>query len=327
MSATKVRTPTQDADRSPSHTSSHPAITATQYRGCFLGLAIGDTFCAPYEGGTMERLLWRLLGRNRYGLLRYTDDTQMAMDIAHSILTAKQLDQSHLAHTLANSYRWSRGYGPSAAKLLKSIRAGKNWRSVNCAQFKEGSFGNGAAMRAPIVALCFPYDIEQIKTTVAQSAEITHAHTLGIEGATLIAIATALSLTHTPPLALLDRLITETQHAEFKKKLTVCRSLIAIDFPVPVTMLKQRLGNGMTATDSCITAIYFALQYRAQSFDAMLTHIIQLGGDTDTIAAMAGAIWGASHGDSPLSDKRDQIEDASYILQLADALYAFAHHD
>lgn len=249
----------------------------------------------------------------------------MAMDTAHSILTAKHLDQSHLAQTFANSYRWSRGYGPSAAKLLRGIRSGKHWQTVNCAQFKEGSFGNGAAMRAPIVALCFPHDIDQIKTAVVQSAEITHAHTLGIEGATLIAIATALSLTHTPPLALVDRLIAETQHDEFKAKLLVCRSLIAIEHPIPLAMLKQRLGNGITATQSCVTAIYFALQYRAQPFDAMLAHIIQLGGDTDTIAAMAGAIWGASHGDSPLSDKCEQIEDAGYILQLADALYAFAH--
>ena len=52
-----------------------------RYRGCLVGLAMGDALGAPYEGGVLERAVWRLLGRTRAGELRWTDDTQMSLDL------------------------------------------------------------------------------------------------------------------------------------------------------------------------------------------------------------------------------------------------------
>ena len=56
------------------------------------------------------------------------------------------------------------------------------------------------------------------------------------------------------------------------------------------------IGNGITALDSCATALYCALRFREVAFVAMLRFIIECGGDVDTIAAMAGAMWGAGCG-------------------------------
>jgi len=92
-----------------------------KYSGCFLGLAIGDSYGAAYEGGSMEKLLWRIIGTTKDGKLRYTDDTQMSIDLAQSFLYNHTVNQEHLASTFASSYQWSRGYGPSATKLLKKI--------------------------------------------------------------------------------------------------------------------------------------------------------------------------------------------------------------
>ncbi len=151
---------------------------------------MGDAFGAPYEGGPLEQLLWRAIGKTKDGKLRYTDDTQMTIDLAESYLYNDTIDQNHLAQTFAQSYRWSRGYGPSTSQLLRLIKKGKNWREANKKKFKTGSFGNGAAMRAPILAMCFPYNVQTLLNSVIKSAEITHAHPLGIEGAKLIARAT-----------------------------------------------------------------------------------------------------------------------------------------
>ncbi|KZN55777.1 ADP-ribosylglycohydrolase family protein [Pseudoalteromonas luteoviolacea] len=52
---------------------------------------------------------------------RYTDDTQMSIDVANSFIASQRIEQNHLAEEFAKSYHWSRGYGPSAAKLLKGI--------------------------------------------------------------------------------------------------------------------------------------------------------------------------------------------------------------
>ena len=74
-----------------------------------LGLAYGDALGAPYEGGVLERLLWRLIGRTGKGEIRWTDDTQMAVDVAEVLLSCGSVEQQKLAEQFARSYRWSRG--------------------------------------------------------------------------------------------------------------------------------------------------------------------------------------------------------------------------
>jgi poly(ADP-ribose) glycohydrolase ARH3 len=79
----------------------------------------------------------------------------MTVDLAESLLANKGIDQDDLARRFAASYRWSRGYGPGAAKLLKRIRRGGDWRTVNREIYRNGSYGNGAAMRAPLLGLVY----------------------------------------------------------------------------------------------------------------------------------------------------------------------------
>jgi len=38
-----------------------------KFKGCFLGLAIGDAFGAAYEGSFIEKLLWRVIGKTKDG--------------------------------------------------------------------------------------------------------------------------------------------------------------------------------------------------------------------------------------------------------------------
>ncbi len=79
--------------------------------GSLLGLAIGDAFGAPYEGGFLERAVWALIG-TRNGKRRWTDDTQMTIDVIESLVEYGGVNQEDLARRFAESYRWSSGYGP-----------------------------------------------------------------------------------------------------------------------------------------------------------------------------------------------------------------------
>ncbi|MFT5680140.1 MAG: poly(ADP-ribose) glycohydrolase ARH3, partial [Myxococcota bacterium] len=81
------------------------------------------------------------------------------------------------------------------------------------------------------------------------------------------------------------------------------------------------LGNGITALTSCATALYVALRFRTVAFDTMLRFVIDCGGDVDTIAAMAGAMWGAARGYDALPQAR--IEGRTRLLDLADRVFAF----
>ena len=153
---------------------SDPAKPTNLVAGALLGIALGDAFGAPYEGGVIERLVWRLIG-TRQGMRRWTDDTQMTIDLVESLIHCRKIDQDDLARRFAQSYRWSRGYGPGAARVLKCIRSGESWESASRAVYVNGSYGNGGAMRSPAVGLFFG---GQGDAAVAEAAEaaatVTH---------------------------------------------------------------------------------------------------------------------------------------------------------
>ncbi len=128
---------------------------------------------APFEGGPLERFVWKLLGRTADGCLRWTDDTQMTIDLAESILEHNALNLDALAKRFADSYRWSRGYGAGAARLLKRIRKGQSWQQASTTIYKDGSYGNGAAMRAAVLALFYPKDQLALIAAARDSARIT----------------------------------------------------------------------------------------------------------------------------------------------------------
>ncbi len=218
-------------------------INSNKYTGCFLGLAIGDAYGAPFEGGPIERLLWKAIGKTKDGKVRYTDDTQMSIDLASSFIQNNGINQEHLAATFAENYRWSRGYGPSAARLLKKIKSGANWQDVNRAKFKDGSFGNGAAMRAPILAMCFPEDMERLSDSVEKSSEITHAHPLAIEGAKLIAFVTYAALHDWDTEAILEALPTWCRSIEYQNKVAFCTQAIQVSDGVQAKALKSKIQS------------------------------------------------------------------------------------
>ena len=303
-------------------------ISLNKYSGCFLGLAIGDAYGAPFEGGPIERLLWKIIGKTKDGKFRYTDDTQMSIDLAISFIQNSGINQEHLAVTFAKNYQWSRGYGPSAAWSLKKIKNGANWKNVNRVKFKDGSFGNGAAMRAPILAMCFPQDKERLNENIVKCSEITHAHPLAIEGAKLIAFVTYAALHDWNTEVIIEALPTWCKSKEYQTKVAFCiKSIQTLDV-VQDKVLKSNLGNGIAASKSCVTAIYFALKFRNQSYNSMLAQVYKLGGDTDTIGAMAGAIWGAFNGCNAIDKNKIQsIENSIKIIKLSEQLYAMSSNN
>lgn len=286
-----------------------------------MGLAFGDALGARYEGGILERSLWALIGKSK-GRMKYTDDTQMSLDIINSILSCEKVDQDRLALQFANSYRWSRGYGLGAAKSLKLIKKGMPWNQANTSQFKDGSFGNGAAMRSPVLALF--YSGKQLKEKVKLASVITHVHPEAIEGAYLIALSVSLSLQASPIDVILEKLNEVSEIEVFKNHLKWLGSFF-YDGKYPYSDLTKWFGNGIEARNSCITAIAFALYFRSRSYLEMFDAIRKGKGDVDTIAAMVGAIWGAYNGFDAMTDlKLGSLESGETIVKLADQAFNFS---
>lgn len=297
-------------------------VSLDQFQGCVLGLALGDAVGAPYEGGILERILWRVLGTTRLGEMRWTDDTQMSLDVMESLLAVGKVDPDDLAIRFAKSYQWSRGYGPGAARLLKRIRRGMDWRVANRSVYAKGSYGNGAAMRAPIVGLYHVGGTSGLVEDAALSAAVTHAHPLGIEGAVLLAAVTACATQGIRSLDILQKGTAACSLEPFTTRLEIARKWLESGSDISVRDVTHWLGNGIAAHESCVTAIYLALRFRDLPLASMLKFIAACGGDVDTIGAMGGAMWGAANGVGKLPvDLLEMLEQRERLTALATSLH------
>lgn len=287
--------------------------------GSMLGLALGDALGAPHEGGPFERALWALLGLPHGRLLRWTDDTQMSVAAAESLLQNGGLDPDDLARRWAGGARLMRGYGPGTWKLLARVRSGESWKTASRAVFPDGSFGNGAAMRAAPFALYFRGRPEELEAAAARSAAVTHAHPLGVEGCVLVAHATALALDDGfAPRDFLEKIRARSRREEFLSRLDwAIEALTRRPSPDEV---RERLGNGVAAHESVATALY-AFARHHDDFAALMDFVVAVGGDADTIGAMAGGIFGARNGAGALpSSLLDRLEERGRIESLGLAL-------
>jgi ADP-ribosylglycohydrolase len=296
--------------------------TEDHFLGCLLGLALGDALGAPREGGPIERLLWRAIGKTRDGKMRWTDDTQMSLDLAESLIASGSFDADDVALRFAGSYLWSRGYGPGAAKLLKRIRRGTPWQDANRSIFRDGSFGNGGAMRAPVVGLFYASNEDALLAAARDSARITHAHPLGLEGAVLMASAVAAASHQADPQAIFTRAAAHCRERPFLDRLAIARAWLSSAESHEPAEVTRCLGNGIAATDSCVTALFLGVRFCARPFADMLGFVAKCGGDVDTIGAMAGAIWGAANGAHGLpAQSLDALEQRPRIEATAKALF------
>jgi len=183
-----------------------------------------------------------------------------------------------------------------AATVLRRIRRGEAWQVAADAVYPGGSYGNGAAMRAPVLALFYARDRSELVAAARDSAKVTHAHPLGVEGAVLIALATHALQELRGSSEVLNRVESHCSAPEILAKLKLVREWIEEDRNPRPLEVARRLGNGTTVESSCATALYISLRHLDLPFEEMIEFILSCRGDTDTIGAMAGALWGVANG-------------------------------
>ena len=299
-----------------------------RFRGCLLGVAVGDALGGRLEGRSREHIRTRFpsiqaLMDYPQDELWYTDDTQMTIGIAECLIEQGQILEGPLCKAFVSNYVPSRGYGPGARVVLDAMEEGQDHRKVAAEYYPGGSYGNGAAMRVAPVGLLFHQQPEQIAAEARLSALPTHVHPLGIEGAILMAVAVA----HVCRSPRLDRasfyadLLAACTSTEFHTKIAQAAAMTAAEFP-------GELGNGIQSLESVPTAIAsFALA--PDSYEQAVGAVIRLGGDTDTLAAMTGALSGAYLGTQGLParlvallEDHPKGKGRTHLLHLADGLHA-----
>lgn len=295
---------------------------ADRFRGALVGTAVGDALGAPMEGRNEVPADYLGSLDSTPPNLAYTDDTAMTIGVANSLLECDGFDGAHMARTLAHGYErepW-RGYGAGPPRVFDSLTRGVPWDEAAASLFDgEGSYGNGAAMRVAPVALHAYPDQDRAAEIAHKTALITHTHPEGIDGAVAQAVAiTALLRTSSNVIsAKLTRIVmSHVKSSVFRSK------LLFIDHHMGergLNGMADVLGTGIAAHTSVPTALACFLANTA-SFGDSVKAAISLGGDTDTIGAMTGALAGARNGLSGIPENWQGVEGAGELIALADAL-------
>ena len=301
------------------------SLLADKYLGGMVGSAIGDAMGElAFHSPERDKLIAVV---ERVAELSYTDDTAMAIGLATSLVVKGALEGRDLGETFQRNFEMEpwRGYATGPPAIFSLVRS-KQITYVDAAQRLfggSGSFGNGAAMRIVPLGLYF-HNSGKIYELACKSAEITHAHPIGKDGAAIqaLAVAQAVKLDSTKefrPEEFVGYLIDSARTSEIREKLQLLEKLLTKDI-LPAIAAKQ-LGRSVAVHESLPFAIYSFLRFPSSFEDCLYCAIMQ-GGDRDSLGAMAGAISGAYLGSEaiPLSwrtklENREKIE--GLALELA----------
>lgn len=277
----------------------HQTEFLDRFLGSTVGTFVGDALGEPVEGWSRREI------KRRFGLLdtiireegRYTDDTQMMIGILETLQERNGFDPAKCARKFQENFDPSRGYGRRIFGVVERIREGIPWDQVG-----TDSYGNGGAMRiAPIG--CFYYaDPPVLREKAILSSQITHYHPEGLAGAIAQASAVGLALQHglsSKPIdteSFLDGIVAHVRAVDkrFAKYLDEIRSFPAGSVQELIDTITSRYELTLRAIESVPAALASFLL--TDSFREAVILAVNLGGDTDTIGAMTGAVAGAYYG-------------------------------
>ncbi|MFQ5947630.1 MAG: ADP-ribosylglycohydrolase family protein [Acidimicrobiia bacterium] len=295
--------------------------------GALLGLAAGDVLGSGLEGLSRQQAR-RTVGDRLMTPLPgscYTDDTQQAMVLAYHLLGHDRIDPERLARELLalarplEHFGVYRGYGPGFRAFVEHLAAGSSYREA-----AQPSAGNGAAMRVAPVAMRFFPDRDRLTTEALVAATVTHADRRGVAAACAMAVAVAaaaagergrdLVYASAEAAAQAERRLSSEpglRGAADESRDALSNALLEASPLVgePPDRVADRVGERAASSSatgsqsgtapyalaSVVTSIVLAARPDDEPFEPM-RRAVALGGDTDTVGAMTGAIIGARLG-------------------------------
>jgi ADP-ribosylglycohydrolase len=239
-----------------------------------LGAIAGDIIGSVYESKNIKTKEFPLFDPRCH----FTDDTVLTVALADAILNERAY--STLMKSYVHRYP-NAGYGASFYRWALS----SGFQPYH-------SYGNGAAMRISPVGWAFD-GLEEVLEKARQFTEVTHNHPEGIKGAQAIAAAIFLART-----------------GRSKEEI---RSYIEATFHYDLSRTLDEIRPGYGFDVSCQGTVPQAVRAFLESgdFEDAIRNAISIGGDSDTLACIAGGIAEAFHGGvpRPISEKAWEILD------------------
>ncbi len=229
-----------------------------------LGAIAGDVIGSVYEHQPLKSKEFPLFSPNS----RFTDDTVLTLATAFAILSGTDYGQAY--KRFARMYPWA-GYGGTFFQWMQS----ENSEPYN-------SWGNGSAMRVSPVGFAFD-SIEAVLDQARKSAEVTHNHPEGIKGAQATALAVFLA-----------------RKGNNKK---IIHLEITQRFGYDLNRSLDRIRPNYSFDVSCQGTVPEALIcfFESADYEDAVRNAVALGGDSDTLACIAGGVAQAFYREIPPS--------------------------
>lgn len=227
-----------------------------------LGAIAGDIIGSVYERSPIKSKEFPLFHRS----CEFTDDTVLSVAVAQALLDGTSYLDS--IRTFAQRYP-DAGYGGSFLQWMYS----HDTRPYN-------SWGNGSAMRVSPVGFAFSNETDVLQHA-RLTAEVTHNHPEGIKGAQATALAVFLARTRRDKHVIKQR-VTELFGYDLQRTLDDIRPAYSFD-----------VSCAGTVPEAIIAFL------ESDSYEDAVRNAISLGGDSDTLACIAGGIAEAYYGAVP----------------------------
>jgi ADP-ribosyl-[dinitrogen reductase] hydrolase len=258
-------------------------------RGCAVGAAVGDALGMPLEfrpRRPLDRLV-RDMQAGRVPAGTFTDDTEMALALAHSLLTHCPLDPEDLAQRFV---AWLQAgpddVGIHTHDVLSRIAGGALWEEAvdDVQRRRPESAGNGSVMRCWPVALVHWDNPTLLLADSRLQSRVTHPHLECQAGSVCVNAA-------------IQQLIQGRAPAQ-----AIAHALDLAPVSPPLRDLieaapaqsRERLENTGWVRHTLQSAVWGLLT--TGSFEEAVVQVVNLGQDADTAGSVVGALAGAAYG-------------------------------
>lgn len=298
-------------------------------QSCLLGLAIGDALGMPFEGlpsWVVGPVLDEVQGfheSSHRGLSagQWTDDTQMTLCLTRSLVRRGLLDPEDVGREYLGWFQSGdvRGIGGTTKSAMARLEAGAGWHESGTTG--EYAAGNGAAMRAAPLGLFYHQDLDTLRAACALDAEITHKNAEAVAGSRAVAFLVArLIAGGVPGKQLMQEAIQFVAGSRVGGNLE--RSLELLGRGANPPQASEALGVGAYVVET-VAWSFFCFFHAPDDFPGAVMAAVRGGGDTDTSAAITGALSGTRVGLAGIPAAwKAGVEGQEAIAALGRELYA-----
>ncbi len=277
--------------------------------GCILGTAVGDAMGLACEGLSRARQLKFFPELSGYRLLLgrglCSDDTEHTVMLAQSLIESGGGDLDRVTHRFGSRFarrlRWWLLAAPAGIGFATLRAIVKLWIGFPPRASGVFSAGNGPAMRVALIGVCHGGDPDRMRALVRAATRITHTDPKAEFGALAVALAAHLSAAGTT--------ITPADYAGRLKELLGgdAREFLGMIDGVAGSLAAGETTAHYAAAIGCgggvsgyvyhtVPVALHAWMCHPNDYRAAVLETIRLGGDTDTTAAVVGALVGARAG-------------------------------